>query len=268
MKEHNLKELLSKPVMDQKMEKRIVSSILQYEDNIAQNKERNKSDDCKCYNRKNRKNIIGKANYNISRFAFVIIGILIIGTGTAYAASLYVKSYRTNIKFMTENELSEAMEHSDVTVFETIEKKVFGEGNVNIIFSKDSNGKFLEMDEEGYLTLEDGTKYKPPYKIHKNRHELDKINGDEAFSYAGFQNITPTYLYENYLLSERGYSYSELKSIEDNITRKDIIAEFFPDYYLNDNSLKRIWVTFSTDNMERTEHGVIHTGDDASNFTL
>lgn len=261
MKENDIKKILSKPIMDQSMEDKILNVVLYYDPN---NKRIN-------YIKNNepsmnqRINLSSKVNFNLSRIAIILIALLIIGTGTVYAASIYVKSYKTNIKFMTENELLELREKSDVTVFELVDKKVFGTGNRQVTLLTDSNGEYLEMDEEGYYIFEDGSKYKPNYEINKNRHELDKKSGDEAFAEIGYQNIIPTYLYENYLLSEGGYHYSELRS-KDNITRKDIVADFFPDYFKKLDFNKRVWITFSIDNMNRTEYGAIHINDNASNY--
>jgi len=226
MKESELKKILTKPVMDQTMDQKIVDALLYHEVNI----------DKKSYK-------VGwmrtgylfsqKAlNYSISKIAIVIIVLAIVGAGTAWAAGFNViKSYSTQIKIMTEEEIDE-----DQIIYpdrENAIKKVFGTGNKMIGMLSDNDGNILEIDEDGYYTFEDGSKLLAPYIPDPNRHENDRKSGNEAFAEIGYPNLIPTYLYENYLLGEKGFAYKE-ETLSNNVTHKYIDANFFQDYIYQD----------------------------------
>ena len=54
-------------------------------------------------------------------------------------------------------------------------------------------------------------------------------SGDEAFAELGYPNLIPSYIYDNYLLSEKGHICVE--NNRDGVTQKWLITEFFTDGY-------------------------------------
>lgn len=235
MKESELKKILTKPVMDQSMDQKIADSLLYH--NANADKKNYKVGWMRVRYLFSQKVL----NNSISKIALAVFVLTIIGVGTAWAAGFYVKSYPTEIKIMSEEELDE-----DIIIpydKKDMIKKRFGTGNKKIGLLRDNNGNILEIDEDGYYTIEDGSKFLAPFIIDPDRHEKDRKSGDEAFAETGYPNIVPTDLYEDYVLSEGGFVYFE-DTLENNITHKWIMAEFFPDYYISGDLSKSIWITF------------------------
>jgi len=236
MKESELKKILTKPVMDQSMDQRITDSLLYHEANAG---------------KKNYK--VGwmrtgylfsqkVLNYSISKIAIAVFVLAIVGVGTAWAARSDVKSYSTDIKIMTEEEIDEEellYPDSEKTI-----KKRYGTGNKMIGLLMDHNGNIREIDEDGYYTFEDGSKFLAPFIPDPNRHDNDRKSGNEAFAEIGYSNLIPTYLYENYLLGEGGFVYKE-ETLSNNVNHQYIDASFFQDYLYKDFT-ESIYIHFTS----------------------
>jgi len=256
MKESELKKILTKPVMDQSMDQRITDSLLYHEANA---------------DKKNYKVGWMRTGYlfsqkalhhSISKIAIAVFVLAIVGVGTTWAARSDVKSYSTDIKTMTEEEIDE--EEILYPDPEKTIKKRFGTGNKMIGLVMDHNGSIREIDDDGYYTFEDGSKFLAPFIPDPNRHDNDRKSGNEAFAEIGYSNLIPTYLYENYLLGEGGFVYKE-ETLSNNVTYQSIDASFFQDYIYND-FLEAIYIRFTSSETSVKDPASIFIVDNDSDY--
>lgn len=245
MKEIDLEKILTRPTTDETMDQKITDSLL----NIDMNSEGMNS------NKENSSRNVLNKSYRFSKVAVIVLALIIIGTGTVLAAARhFVKSYPFKTEIMTEEEYIEKY-GSALNVEEVYKdaiKKYFGPGNkmaASVPLPRDPNGNLLEVKEindEGYVVLADGSTYKPVqeyYTPDPDRHEKAKKSGDESFAEMGYPNLVPTYLYDNYVLGEKGFCNYE--HTRDGYTYKWSMAEFFKDAYdTGDFSSEIIYVNF------------------------
>lgn len=248
--EDKLKEILTKPVMDQSMDQKIAVHLLNYDANL------DKKNYKASWMRNGylfTKNVL---HYSILRIAIAVFVLAIVGVGTVLAAGFYVKSYPTEITIMKEEDID--FDKLKSSINNTI-KKSFGTGNKRIGVLRDNNGNVLEIDEDGYYTFEDGSKFLAPFIPDPNRHENDRKSGDDAFAEIGYPNLVPTYIYENYLLEEGGFAYTEM-TYEDNFTYKSIYAAFFTDAYndTGDFDNEDISIQFNPSETSTNNAGIIY----------
>ncbi|MDF2545085.1 MAG: hypothetical protein K0S47_4803 [Herbinix sp.] len=245
MKESELKKILTKPVMDQTMDQKIADSLLYHDANI------NNVGWRRLFTQKT-------LRFGISKIAVLIFLLAIVGVGSAWAAGLYVKSYFTDIKVMTEEEIED---DSDLVIRfdrENATRKRFGTGNKMIGLLKDMNGNIPEIDADGYYVFEDGSKFLAPYIPDPNRHENARKSGDEAFAEIDYPNLVPTYLYDNYVLGVDGFVYTMITQ-ENKVVLKEIMVEFFTDAYDTGDFLKEnIWITFHSSETSVKDSKSIH----------
>ena len=241
MKESKLNKILTTPTIDEAMDQNMTDFLLNIDSHAAE------TDSLKGY-------IRGRQLYNNKRFGYrfpkvavIILSLVLIGAGTALAANYYVKSYPHRTKVMTEEELytEYGIEIDKSSLYrEDVIRKRFGEGNRSISLPRDAEGNALEINEEGNVVFEDGTVFTPRYIPDPNRYENAKKAGNEAFAEVGYPDLTPTYLYDNYILGESGIICFE--SNQDGTTHKWLMAEFMKDgYETGDFSSEIIWVNFS-----------------------
>ena len=235
MKERDLRKVLTKPTTDETMDQKITDSLL--------NPDLNDMNSNKMYSR----NI---KSYRFSKVAVIVAAFIIIGTGTVLAATRhFVKSYPSKRDVLTEEEYIQkygsALNVEEI--YEEVTKKYFGPGNKKLTLPRDSDGNLLEVTDDGYVVFPDGSSYKPIYELYTpdpDRHEKAKKSGDEAFAYMGYPNLVPTYIYDNYVLGEKGFCIYE--TTRDGYDKKWTMTEFFKDAYdTGDFSSEVIHVTFS-----------------------
>lgn len=236
MKENELSKILKKPVMDKTMDYKIADAIL-------------------LFDTKQRKNIFAtewkriwyfmsqKVMYHgISRITIAFFALVIFGSGTAWAASMYVKSFPTEVKFITKDMIDYNDIYDEIPINEV--RKNFGQGNKMIGLLRDTNGNILEIDEAGYYTFEDGSKILAPYVPNPERHQIDRISGDEAFAETSFPNLVPSIIYDDYLLYDGGFKYY-MATYDDDTTFQSISGEFFQEYTKTDNFSQTIYFWFT-----------------------
>jgi hypothetical protein len=203
-------------------------------------------------------------HHGISKIVIAFFALVIFGTGTAWAASMYVKSFPTEVNFMTKD----MIDYEDV--YDRIPKNEvrsnFGQGNKMIGLLRDTNGNILEIDEDGYYTFEDGSKFLAPYVPDPERHEIDRISGDEAFAETNFPNLVPSIIYDDYLLYEGGFRYYKA-TYEDNTAFQSIQGDFFPEYTKTDNFSETIYFRFTPVDSLEDNPGVIHLVDDKKDLS-
>ncbi len=236
MKENEFIKIITKPIIDSSMDQTIANSILHHDTNA---------------NKKNTRARWMQTGYlfsqkalsnSISKIAVAVIVLSLVGAGTVWAAGIYVKSYKSEIQIMTEDEVDVIKDDIISLDRENAVKKYFGNGNKLIGPAIDMNGNILEIDEEGYYTHEDGTKVPASYIPDPNRYENARTSGDEAFAEMGYPNLIPSYLYDNYILETDGFIYAEFPES----SYKEIMVEFLTDAYNGgDFYEENIWVTFS-----------------------
>ena len=135
------------------------------------------------------------------RTAAIILIFTFLGTTTVLAANYLIRSYRADLEIIPEVELGPPQEN---TV-----KQRFGPGHKNESrITRDAEGNILEA------------------QIPEDPNHEDIKYGDEVFAKLGLPNLIPTYLYDNYLLGEGGYLYTEY-SLEDGTISSQISAHFF-----------------------------------------
>lgn len=258
MKESELNKILKKPAMDETMDQKIANVLL-------------------LYSTKQRKNFFAaewkrmwyfisqKVMYHgISRMAIAFLVLVLFGAGTAWAASMYVKSFPTEVNFMTKD-MIDSEDIDERTPINEVRKN-FGQGNKTIGLLRDTNGNILDIDEDGYYTFEDGSKFLAPYVPNPERHEIDRISGDEAFAESSFPNLVPGIIYDDYLLSEGGFRYYEA-TYKDDSTFKSIQGKFFPEYTKTDDFSETIYFWFTpVDSLENYTE-VIHLVDDKKDLS-
>lgn len=254
--EDRLKEILTKPVMDETMDQKIAEQLLNYDT------DRNKK--------------VWTANWltrtfsthnslriNISKVVIIIFALFIIGGGTALAARWYVKSYPAKIIIMNEDDIDLGEYESSV---EHRVRKSFGTGNRLVSMLRDRDGNIYEVDENGYYIFEDGSKNIEAYIPDPNRHENDRKSGDEAFAEMGFPNLVPTYLYDNYILGVGGYSYMETY-YKNGSFYKTILADFFKDGYdTGDFTSETIFAQFSSSDITTEAYAYLNKNDNNDTY--
>jgi hypothetical protein len=182
MNERDLKRILTKPTIDNEMDRSIADVILNYESGSLNNANRNL---------RNRSMLNNSwKSHRLAKVAVIVLALVLVGTGTVLAAGYKVKSHRQKIKFMTNEELGEGT-------------PLYGEDTKRTFFG----------------------------------------SGDEAFAELGYPNLIPSYIYDNYLLSEKGHIC--LENNRDGVTQKWLITEFFTDgYETGDFSGEYIYISF------------------------
>lgn len=248
MKEIDLEKILTRPTTDETMDQKITDSLL--------NIDMNSGDMDSNIKNNSRSNNFNKS-FRLSRVAVIVMALIVIGTGTVLAAARhFVKSYPFKMDIMTEEEYEEKIGDvpsvEDMYGEDTI-RKHFGGGNkmmASVPLLKDPDGNLLEVKEindEGYVVLADGSTYKPVHEFYTpdpDRHEKAKKSGDESFAEMGYPNLVPTYIYDNYVLGEKGFCNFE--RTKDGYTYKWSMTEFFTDAYdTGDFTSETIWVNFS-----------------------
>lgn len=255
MKESDLRKLLTTPTMDQFMDQNIIDNLRAHENSADKNNYKNN------WLRTRYRVSYQILNKGISKIAIAIILLALAGVGTAWAAGFLVNSYPTQIKIISEDEfdkdISQPIDRKNAT------KKKFGAGNKQISLLRDMEGNVLAIDEEGYYTLEDGSKLLAPYVPDPNRYQKAIKSGEEAFAEIGYPNLIPTYLYENYILGEDGFVYTET-NLESGIPYKEIMVEFVTDAYEGgDFHDEVIWVSFYPTETPEQMNENIHLRDDS-----
>lgn len=240
MKESELRKVLRKPAMDEAMDQNIFNTLLFY------------------HAKKSKSPLISQwkkvcyalseivMSMRFSKIALPLMALFILGTGSVWAAGLYEKSLLTEIDIMTED-MADGIGGEVLKPIKEV-RKSYGEGNKIMHQFRDTNGSILDIDdidEDGYYNLADGNKLIAPYVPNPNHHDLDRSSGDEAFAEIGLPNLLPTILYEDYLLSEGGFTYLE-KTYENNSVTKTIIGDFFPDYTKTDDFKESIYFSFTS----------------------
>ena len=249
MKESDIRKVLKQPKMDEVMDRRIEDSLLSYDPNVSFKLNNGKLI-------KLNKRIYTKTFNLAAKAAAVVLILTAVGSATAWAARLLVKTYPTEIKTITEEEYKNRIEEQGIdyeeyqkNILENAVKKKFGEGNVRVSPMRDSKGNILEPDENGFIHFEDGSLFKPSVARDPKGHEKDRKNGEEAFAELGLPNLIPDYIYDNYLVAEGGFTY--LENNYDGKMFKWLTVSFFPDYmsdeFADENDLfrKTIYFTFS-----------------------
>lgn len=258
MRENELKKILKQPIMDETMDQKIANTILLY----STNKRKNFFVvGCKRMGYFISQKVM---HHGILKMVIAFLALVIFGTGTAWAASMYVKSFPTEVNLMT----NDMIDYEDV--YEKIPKnevwKNFGQGHKMISLLRDTNGNILEIDKDGYYTFEDGSKFLAPYVPDPKRHEIDRISGDEAFAETNYPNLVPSIIYDDYLLKEGGFTYYEA-TYEDNTTFQRILGSFFEDYTKTDNFRESIYFSFTPVDSLEDNPGVIHLVDDKKDLS-
>lgn len=259
MKENEFKKIITKPVTDSSMDQKIANSILHHGTN--NNKENNKVRWMQTGYLFTQKAFTS----SISKIAVAVIVLSLVGAGTVWAAGYYVKSYKSEIGIMTEDEVEEFKDDAISLDRKNATKKYFGEGNKLIGPAIDMNGNILEIDEEGYYIHEDGTKVPASYIPDPNRYENARTSGDEAFAEMGYPNLIPNYIYDNYILDPDGFIYSEFPES----SYKEIMVQFLTDAYDGgDFYEENIWVTFNPSETSVENPGNIYIGSDEEKYNI
>lgn len=260
MKEHTLKEILSKPVIDASMDEKITETLLSYDD-YGHQCDKEKFVD-------KRYQFVQKVfTYGIAKIAVVVLVLSVVGVGTVWAAGLFkVKSKSYEIELLTQEEYEEAGYEPFDFEQEVIRKEFGKDLNKLITPHYDSNGNILEVDEEGYITLEDGSKYQPvvTYTPDPERFEKARVSGGEAFAEIGFPNLVPTYIYDNYILSPDGFGYRDYL----NIPFRKVAVQFLKDAYKGGGNFhdEIIWMEFIPREKDIVVSGGIRVVEDKDNF--
>jgi hypothetical protein len=131
---------------------------------------------------------------------------------------------------------------------------------------RDINGNILAIDEDGYYTFEDGSKFLAPYVPNPERHKTDRISGDEAFAETSFPNLVPSIIYDDYLLYEGGFKYYKA-TYEDDTTFQSIHGEFFPEYTKTDNFSEAIYFWFTPVDSLEDNPGVLYLLDEKKDLS-
>jgi hypothetical protein len=258
MKENELNKILKKPVMDETMDQKIANSILLFSTRQSKNFFAAEWKRMWYF-------ISQKVMYHgISRMAIAFLALVILGTGTALAAGMYVKSFPTEVNFITKDMIDYEDIYKRIPINEV--RKNFGQGNKMIGLLRDINGNILAIDEDGYYTFEDGSKFLAPYVPNPERHKIDRISGDEAFAETSFPNLVPSIIYDDYLLYEGGFKYYKA-TYEDDTTFQSIHGEFFPEYTKTDNFSEAIYFWFTPVNSPEDNPGVLYLLDEKKDLS-
>lgn len=182
----------------------------------------------------------------MSKIAIVVLLLSLAGVGTVWAANYFkVKSYNHKINLVTKNELEDLHESNDyISIdYNNVIKKRYGQSINKELRSPsyDNKGNILIPDEEGYYTLEDGTRFPASFIPDPERYEKAKLSGDEVFTEMGYPNLIPTFIYDNYILDPNGFGY-----YHDPVTSQTWInVQFLTDAYNGGDFFKEnIWITF------------------------
>lgn len=242
MKESDIKRVLTTPTTDDAMDQNITDALLNIDSHT------DKSNNYKA-NARTRYLANNKwLRYRFSKAAVIILALVLIGTGTVLATGLYVRSYTHERKVITKDEYYKetGIDIDDLSLYgEDIIKKSFGAGNKMISPLRDPQGNVYEITDDGKIIMDDGTIIIPLYVPDPDRYEKAKKAGDDAFAEFGLPNLLPTYLYDNYILGESGFTCFE--STQDDATHKWLMGEFIMDGYNTEDFLsERIWMSFSS----------------------
>ncbi len=202
MKDDRIKEVFANIDTDISMDQRITDQLMNYQSitNIS--------------NMKARFLITNHTVTSFARMAAIIVLVIFCGTTTVLAGNYLIMSYKANFEVIPETELGPPLEYSV--------KQRYGTGHKNESrITRDSEGNIIEAH------------------IPEDPNHDDIKYGDEVFSKLGLPNLIPTYLYDNYLLGEGGYLYTEI-TLEDGSISSQISASFF-----SINASKNIYVYFT-----------------------
>jgi hypothetical protein len=248
MKEKEFEKLLAQSKIDEAMDNRIEDNLLLYNPSVSSNLAKGKIT-------KLNKMLYSRAFHFAYKAAAVVVVLAVVGGATAWAAKKLVKTYPTEIRTVTEEELINEYEELGID-YDEYQKKVaersvrknFGTGNSMVSPITDTEGNILEPDENGFIHFSDGSTFKPAAARDPKGHEKDRISAEEAFAELGIPNLIPDYVYDNYFVSEGGFRYVE--TAYDDWTAKTLTVSFFPDYKSpeyaeGDLFRKRIYFTFS-----------------------
>lgn len=195
MKEKDFRKFINTIDTDASIDQRITDQLMNYEvDTLIINRNRLPV--------VNLKNLRGRRLISsMTKAAAVILLFAIVGTTTALAATYLVKSYKVKYEVVPESDLGPVPEREIIS---------FGTGH------KNESGTFY--DAEGNLTFSYGP---------EDPNDEDIKFGDEAFTALGLPNLTPTYLYDNYLVQEPGYRYIKPKSDDGSEFKDELFVSFF-----------------------------------------
>lgn len=202
MKETEAKKCLINLDTDTSMDQRIVENLLSYE---AEKSSFSRSIWSFVPSVKQSKRI-----FKLSKVAVALVIISIIST-TAVASNYFLRSYYAEHEFINAPE-------SDVSSEKIIQ---IGEGHkYESTTMRDADGNVTE-----YIYPDDP-------------NQEDEKYGEEAFAELGLPNLTPTYLYDSYLVDESGYRLIET-TFNNGTVRKTINVSFF-----SFNTGKRVYLQF------------------------
>lgn len=228
MKEKEFEKLLAQSKIDGAMDNRIEDNLLLYNPSVSSSLIKGKVI-------KLNKMLYSRAFRFAYKAAAVVAVLAAVGGATAWAAKKLVKTYPTEIRTVTEDELADEYEEQGIdydeyqkSVTERSIRKNFGSGNSMVSPITDTEGNILEADENGYITFSDGSIFKPAAARDPKGHEKDRISAEEAFAELGIPNLIPDYVYDNYFVKEGGFRYVE--TAYDGWISKILTVSFFPDY--------------------------------------
>lgn len=193
MKNEKVKKLFASIDTDRSMDQRITDHLLNYQEITDNKHNKTLSQLINCIF------FYHQTLHRFTRLAAAIILITIFGTTTVLAANYLIRSYTADLEIIPEVELGQPQES-------TVNQR-FGTGHKNESrIVRDAEGNILEAH------------------IPEDPNNEDVKYGDEVFSQLGLPNLIPTFLYDNYLLGEGGYLYTEY-SHDDN--RSAMISAYF-----------------------------------------
>lgn len=233
MKENELRRILTKPTIDMDMDRRVEDTLLNCETDIY------RKDNIDRYSHKKYPLYNKGLSSRFSKVAVIGLLLIIIGTGTVFAANYFVRSYNHKIKFITEDEY----EPGTPLYGEDTIRTYFGGGNKLIALPRDDEGNLYQINDEGLIIMGEEEIRQPLYLPDPERHEKARKSGDEAFAEIGYPNLIPSYIYDNYLLNEKGHICYE--NNRDGVTQKWLRTEFIMDGYESDDFFSEtIWIEF------------------------
>lgn len=219
MKESEFNDLIDRINMDTSMDQRMEDLLLQYDYTTNDKKEDNYT--------KDKLTIIRRFTSlsTLVKAASVLILLAAIGTSTAVMASnIFIHSYTVPISIKDAKDMPKATTSSECKITSSRNLQ-FGEG----IRLFDKDGNILSSiddtvyDEEGNV-IDNSSISTADYTY------TPEQNGSDAFHVIGIPDLTPTYLYDHYILDEDGYQYSE-KTYQINETKDDIVNSISAHYF-------------------------------------
>lgn len=188
----------------------------------------------------------------ISKIAAACILIALFGTTTAIASNFFLKTYHVDINFKSDKAKDDPHKNPFHNRSKEYKTKYFGRGPR--VFDEKGNlitsNKKETTDERGNIYDDTGLGTNFVYNPQKS--------GEEAFKVLGLPNLTPTYLYDNYILDQNGYMY--MKSENKGTIQKKLAVEFIT--HQTDTNSKFVYIEYYPNENDKSPKTSTYVVDD------